>query len=100
MYVCIYICIYIYIYIYIYTVESLNTKSGSLMLGLALSLQIKEWVGPGLSLEAFLIVPVDIYRNTHIHTYIYTCTQIHKYICTCTQIHKYAYTCTHYMTYT
>ena len=57
-----------------YTVESLNKESGSLMLNLARSLQFNELVVPGLNLKAFLIVPVDIYSNTHIHKYIYTCT--------------------------
>ena len=75
--------------------ESLNKESGSLMLRLERSFQIKELVVPGLSLEAFLIVPVDIYKNSHIHKYIYTCAQIHKYIYTCTQIHKYTYMYTH-----
>ena len=43
-----------------FTVESLNKESGSLLLSLAHSLQIQELVVPGLSLEAFLIVTVDI----------------------------------------
>ena len=65
------------------------------MLSLARSLQIKELVVPGFSLEAFLILPVHVYRNTHIRKYIYTYTQIHKYIYTCTKMHKFTYTYTH-----
>ena len=62
-------------------------------------LNIKELVVPGLSLEAFLIVPVDIYRNTHIHKYIYACNKytntyiyIYIYMYTNTQIYIYVYT--------